>query len=105
MNSSAIEERVVKRQAGVGSVCVWLGLRVCGIAEMCICVCVCARMRERVRVLVDTNINIQTHCLWSPEAIHKRCWRQDLRVYVCVCVCARACVRVCVYLRACVYSE
>ena len=60
MNSSAIEERVVKRQAGVGSVCVWLGLRVCGIAEMCVCVCVCVCVCACVRVRVHLRV-----CVYS----------------------------------------
>ena len=95
MNSSAIEERVVKRQAGVGSVCVWLRLRVCGMAEMCVGVGVCACVSVCV-------------CLWIQISTYKRtvCGRrrrstngvEDKTCSVCVCVraCVCTCVRVCI---------
>jgi hypothetical protein len=101
MNSSAIEERVVKRQAGVGSVCVWLRLRVCGIAEMCVGVGVCACVSVCV-------------CLWIQISTYKRtvCGRRRRstngagdKTCVCMCVCVRVCVRVRAHLRVCVYSE
>jgi hypothetical protein len=79
--------------------CIRVCVRVCGYLRGCVFACVCAvglRARACARLCVRGWVRAcMGACLWMREV--RVCACMGARAYVRVCVCVRACVRVCAH--------